>query len=322
VLRSALDGLNVRPNSNVLVGYETADDAGVYRLDDDRALVQTVDFFTPVVDDPFTYGQIAAANSLSDIYAMGGVPQVALCLVGFPQEKLESAVLHDILRGGTDKMDEARVAVIGGHSVQDPEMKFGYCVSGFVNPQRIYTNRKAKAGDALVLTKPLGTGIIATAVKFNKATTLVSEAAIQWMVKLNAGAVDCMAGFEIHAVTDITGYGLVGHAFEMAQGSQKTLVFNRGEIPFMEGAEELIRRGMEPGGIESNRQYVGEAVEWGGLEKLQQTLMLDPQTSGGLLISVADEDAPELIHELEASGFLGRNVGHVSELEAISIRVE
>ncbi|MDA2927396.1 selenide, water dikinase SelD [Acidobacteria bacterium AH-259-G07] len=322
MLQRVLAGINVYQDSNVLVGYEKADDAGVYRLDDERALVQTVDFFTPVVDDPFTYGQIAAANSLSDIYAMGGVPHFALSIVGFPSDSLEEEVLHKILRGGTEKMNEAQVAVIGGHSVQDPQVKFGYCVTGLVNPQKMYTNSTAKAGDILLLTKPLGTGIIATGIKFKKTPSDIGKRAIRWMLRLNAEAVDRMGKFRVHSVTDITGYGLVGHAYEMAQASGKTLFLNAGKVPVMEGTEELARKGMLPEGIESNRRYVGTAISWNGIPSLRQKILLDPQTSGGLLISLHKEDGKTLAEELEAEGFLGQQVGHVADLGPTYIQVE
>ena len=322
MLQRALAEINVFKDSNVLVGFEKADDAGVYRLDDQNALVQTVDFFTPVVDDPFLYGQIAAANSLSDVYAMGGIPRFALSIVCFPSDKLEAEVLHEILRGGSEKMHEAQVAVIGGHSVRDPEIKFGYCVSGLVNPQKIYSNSAAKPGDALLLTKPLGTGIITTGIKFEKTSEEIAQEAIEWMLKLNAKARDRMESFPIHSVTDVTGYGLIGHAYEMAQGSGTTLIFSADEIPVMRGTEKLAKQGMLPGGIESNRRYVGQSIVWNGVSSLRQQIMLDPQTSGGLLISLPEEEAKQLAVELRGEGFLGQQIGRVSEFKETHIRVE
>ncbi len=236
----------------MLVGFDKADDAGVYRLDDQTAVVQTVDFFTPIVDDPFTYGQIAAANSLSDVYAMGGSPRFALSIVCFPKDKLEEEVLHEILRGGAEKMKEARVAVIGGHSVQDQEIKFGYCVTGLIDPRKIYSNSAARPGDVLLLTKPLGTGIIATGIKLRKTPPEVAQNAIEWMRKLNAPASDGLEKFHIHSVTDVTGFGLIGHAYEMAQGSKTTLTFNAS------GKHPLFRQLFSPfdhrdlGGIEGH----------------------------------------------------------------------
>ena len=305
----------------MLVGYDQADDGGVYRLDDELALVQTVDFFTPIVDDPYAYGQIAAANSLSDIYAMGGTPRFALSIVGFPDDRLGPEVLHEILRGGTDKMKEAKVAVIGGHSVKDKEIKFGYCVTGLVNPGKIYSNASLQAGDALLLTKPLGTGIIATGIKFEKATSAVSEGAIHWMSQLNVFALERLRRFPVHSVTDVTGFGLLGHAWEMATASGVTLVFQATTIPVMEGAEDLAGQGMLPGGIESNRRYVGEGVVWSGTTELHQQIMLDPQTSGGLLISLPEKEAENLSKELQEIGLLGERIGTVVELQDTHIRV-
>jgi len=322
VLQRALAEISVYQDSNVLVGFEKADDAGVYRLDDQTAVVQTVDFFTPIVDDPFTYGQIAAANSLSDVYAMGGSPRFALSIVCFPKDKLDEEVLHEILRGGAEKMKEARVAVIGGHSVQDQEIKFGYCVTGLIDPRKIYSNSAAKPGDVLLLTKPLGTGIIATGIKLQKTPPEVAQNAIEWMRKLNAPASDGMEKFHIHSVTDVTGFGLIGHAYEMAQGSDATLTFSAAKVPVIEGTEELAKQGMLPGGIESNRRYVGDSIVWSGVSSLRQLIMLDPQTSGGLLISLPEEEAGPLAAELEAAGFLGELIGRVSDFEETHIRVE
>jgi selenide,water dikinase len=321
VLVKALAGLQVYQDPNVLVGYDQADDGGVYRLDDERALVQTVDFFTPIVDDPFTYGQIAAANSLSDIYAMGGTPRFALSIVGFPDDRLGEEVLHEILRGGTEKMKEAKVAVIGGHSVQDKEIKFGYCVTGLVDPKKIYSNNGIQAGDALLLTKPLGTGIIATGIKFRKAPPATTEGAIHWMSQLNALALERLRKFPVHSVTDVTGFGLLGHAWEMATASGVTLVFQVATIPVMEGAEELARQGMLPGGIESNRRYVGEGVAWNGTPEFHQQIMLDPQTSGGLLISLPEQEAEGLSADLRSAGLLGERIGSVIDLQDTHIQV-
>jgi selenide,water dikinase len=322
VLQRALAEISVYQDSNVLVGFDKADDAGVYRLDDQAAVVQTVDFFTPIVDDPFIYGQISAANSLSDVYAMGGSPRFALSIVCFPKDKLDEEVLHEILRGGAEKMKEAQVAVIGGHSVQDQEIKFGYCVTGLIDPRKIYSNSAAKPGDVLLLTKPLGTGIIATGIKLERTPAEVAQNAIEWMRKLNAPAPGGMEKFHIHSVTDVTGYGLIGHAFEMAQGSGTTLTFSAAKVPLIEGTEELAKQGMLPGGIEANRRYVGESIVWNGVSSLRQQIMLDPQTSGGLLISLPEERAGQLAAELEGAGFLGELIGRVSDFEETHIRVE
>jgi selenide,water dikinase len=322
VLAKALSGLQVYEDPNVLIGYDRADDAGVYRLDDERALVQTVDFFTPIVDDPFIYGQITAANSLSDIYAMGGTPRFALSIVGFPDHQLDEEVLHEILRGGTDKMREAQVAVIGGHSVQDKEIKFGYCVTGLVDPARIYSNTGVRVGDALLLTKPLGTGIIATGIKFKKTPAAVSATAIDWMSQLNAPALEQLQKFPVHSVTDVTGFGLLGHAWEMATASGVTLVFRAGAIPVMEGAKKLALQGMLPGSIESNRRYVGADVTWNSATEFHQQIMLDPQTSGGLLISLPEKEAESLSAQLQAEGLLGERIGTAVNLQDAYIQVK
>lgn len=306
-----LQGIRVLPDPNVLVGFETADDAGVYRLDDRLALVQTVDFFTPVVDDPFTYGQIAASNALSDIYAMGGTPRFALSIVGFPAGKVDESVLQEIVRGGAEKMGEAGVPILGGHSVQDPEIKFGYCVTGVIDPGRIYTNRGALPEDRLLLTKPLGTGIITTGIKFEKTPPEVAEEAIRWMLGLNSAASRHLGKFRIHAVTDITGYGLVGHAYEMARASGVTFLLEADRVPLMKGVEELARMGMLPGGIASNRQFVGSHVRWDGVSELRQQILLDPQTAGGLLISLPEEDAPRLQAVLAGEEVFAQEIGRV-----------
>lgn len=298
---------------NVLVGFETGDDAGVYLLDEGHVLVQTVDFFTPVVDDPYVYGQIAAANSLSDVYAMGGTPRFALSIVGFPHEKVEEEVLHEILRGGADKMREARAAIIGGHSIQDPEIKFGYCVTGVVERERLYTNSGARSGDRLILTKPLGTGIITTGIKFGKSPAAAVDEAVRWMLQLSAPVKDLMHEHEVHAVTDITGFGLLGHAYEMARASSVSLTLDAGRVPVLKGTEELADQGMLPGGIESNRRFVQDAVSWKGASTLQRQILLDPQTSGGLLISLPERAAEALAADLEAAGLMGKPIGHVSE---------
>ena len=311
MLERVLSSIDVFVDPKVIVGYEKADDAGVYSLTDDIAIVQSIDFFTPVVDDPFQYGQIAAANSLSDIYAMGGVPRFALSVVAFPAGEIDEKILADMVRGGSEKMKEARVAVIGGHSVQDREIKFGYCVTGTVNPQKVYTNAGATPGDVLVLTKPLGTGIVATGIKFGKTTARIAEDAIQWMLQLNGYVQGRLKKFAVHAVTDITGCGLMGHAYEMARASDVTVVFEANQIPVLDGVEELARKKMLPGGIESNRRYVGGSISWDEVSPLRQKILLDPQTSGGLLVSLPQEEGVRLCRELEEEGYHGRLVGRV-----------
>jgi len=306
----------------VLIGFEKADDAGVYLLDEKTALVQTVDFFTPVVDDPFCYGQIAAANSLSDIYAMGGSPLYALSIVGFPEGNLDESILGEIMSGGADKLAEVKVPIIGGHSVQDKEMKFGYTITGRVDPTRIYTNSGAKEGDSLVLTKPLGTGIITTGVKFGKTPEDVLEEAIRWMLTLNDTPAALLRDFEVHAVTDITGYGLLGHAYEMAKGSGLTLYIDVGQVPVLPGVEALIDKGMLPGGIAKNREYVGSAIHWKNTPERLQKVLFDPQTSGGLLVSLPALQANELTERLKEEGLPGHIIGRVAQQESYSLICE
>ncbi len=302
-----LADLPVFKDENVLVGFETADDAGVYLLGPESALVQTIDFFTPIVDDPATYGRIAAANSLSDVYAMGGRPIFALSVVGFPSGTVETEVLRQIVHGGAEMMCEASVPVIGGHSIQDPEIKFGYAVTGLVHPRRIWTNRGAKPDDYLYLTKPLGIGIITTGVKYGKTPPEVLDAAVATMLELNGGVVQALAGREVHAATDVTGYGLVGHACELAQSSGVTLVFRPSEIPVLDGVMELARKGMLPGAIMTNQAYAGSGVRWEGVDEQQRQIFLDPQTSGGLLLSLPSEAAEVLERTLEGKAIrIGR----------------
>lgn len=272
-------------DSNVLVGFDTCDDAGVYRLSPECALVQTVDFFTPIVDDPFTFGRIAAANSLSDVYAMGGRPLTALSILCYPA-KGDLQDLEEILRGGAETMIEAGCVVVGGHSVNDEEMKFGYAVTGLVHPEKIWTNAGARPGDVLVLTKPLGTGVIGTALKRGIADPSHVEAAVQSMCRLNR-----IEG-EAHGCTDITGFGLIGHAREMAQASGVTLEIDASQLEFLPGALEYAARGAIPGGLNNNREFASCAVEFRRpLPPEIEALLYDPQTSGGLLLSVDPSQA-------------------------------
>ena len=293
-------------NPNVLVGFDTADDAGVYRLTPELALVQTVDFFTPIVDDPFTFGAVAAANSLSDIYAMGGTPVSALSVVAFPPNG-DSAVLEDILRGGLAKMTEAGCAVIGGHSVSDPEIKFGYAVTGTIHPDRIRRNSTARAGDALVFTRAIGTGVIATALKRGIAHPAWVEAASRSMLTLNRAACETMLQFDVHAATDITGFGFLGHAREMAMGSGVTLEIEASAIPLLPGALECVRAGAVPGGLANNRDFASCVAEIANpIDPALVDLLYDPQTSGGLLISLPQADAAALEARLAGAHRVGR----------------
>ena len=295
----------------MLVGFDKADDAGVYKISADQALVQTVDFFTPVVDDPFTFGQIAATNSLSDVYAMGGKPLSALAIVGFP-DKGDISVLEQILAGGLSKMMEAQCAVIGGHSVRDPEIKFGYAVTGMIHPDCIWTNSSAIVLDALILTKPLGTGVISTAIKRGEAEPTWIDAATKSMTTLNAQAARIADKFHVHAATDITGFGLIGHGREMALGSGVSLRLFSSALPLLEGALECVRAGFIPGGLKANREFAECQVGYDAdVPEELKTIMYDPQTAGGLLLSVAREDAAPLLESLQAAGVPAVQIGEV-----------
>jgi selenide,water dikinase len=296
---------------NVLVGFDTADDAGVYKISATQALVQTVDFFTPIVDDPYTFGQIAATNSLSDVYAMGGRPQSALAIVCFP-DKGDLDVLQQILAGGLSKMIEAGCVVIGGHSVRDPEIKFGYAVTGTIHPERVWKNSGAHVSDALILTKALGTGVISTAIKRGEAKQQWVDAAVKSMTTLNAKAAQVAAGgqFAIHAATDITGFGLIGHAREMASGSGVALQIEAARVPLLEGAMECVRAGFVPGGLNNNRDFAECMVSYAAeIPEEIKTILFDPQTAGGLLLAVAQNDAKKLVDALHAAGVPGVEIG-------------
>ena len=282
------------------MGLETSDDAGVYQLNEEVALVQTVDFFTPIVDDPFTFGQIAVANALSDVYAMGGTPLTALNLVAFPIQTLPSSVLKEILRGGLSKMEEAEVALVGGHTIEDQEIKYGLSVTGVIHPNKILSNAKAVPGDQLILTKPLGTGMIATALKGGMASEEAVRKMVASMVALNRKASEWMKTFEAHACTDITGFGFLGHALEMASASQVGMMIQSKNIPIFPEAMDYARLGLIPGGAYSNRQFFSCRVEVDpDVPNLLIDLLYDPQTSGGLLISLPAEKATRLMETLK-----------------------
>jgi selenide,water dikinase len=316
---------------NVLVGFDQADDAGVYLIGPGTALVQTVDFFTPMVDDPYSFGQIAATNALSDVYAMGGQPRTSLALVCFP-EKADLAILERVLAGGLSKMIEAGCSVIGGHSVRDEEMKFGYSVTGLIDPARVLTNGGAKPGDRLVFTKALGTGVISTAIKKKAATPSWVDAAVASMTTLNKKAAEVISGgvgpglrpggaeqssaanlrFAVHAMTDVTGFGLIGHSREIALASRVSLRFHANRIPLLEGALECVRAGHIPGGLKANREFAEGVVRYeDGISDEIRAILFDPQTAGGLLISVASEDASELSQALNTAGVPAVEIGEV-----------
>jgi selenide,water dikinase len=318
-----LHGLPKFNNPDMLVGTETSDDAGVFRLRPDLAIVNTVDFFTPIVDDPYLFGQIAAANSLSDIYAMGGEPKTALNIVCFPKGKMDIEILGEILKGGADKVKESGAVVIGGHSIIDEEIKYGMAVTGVIHPDRIYRNVGVQEGDALILTKSLGTGIITTALKKGKASNESVDEAVQSMTKLNAAASAVMRNYPVHACSDVTGYGILGHALEMASGSSVTLVIESAKMPLLQDAPRLAEKGYITGGCKRNRDYlrdkitIDKSIREGFVE-----VALDPQTSGGLLIALAKRDAAKLIEDLIAAGIKeATEVGYATSLQKPWVRL-
>jgi selenide,water dikinase len=327
VLDSVLKKLPPSADPNLLVGFSTSDDAGVYRITEDLALVQTVDFFTPIVDDPFTYGQIAAANALSDVYAMGGKPVSALSIVAFPASG-EPEILEQVLRGGLSKMDEARCVVVGGHSVRDEELKFGYAVTGLIDPRRIWRNVGAKPGDVLLFTKLLGTGVIATALKQGHADAEGAKASAASMTRLNSDACAALRKVEshiegratpIHAVTDVTGFSLLGHAREMAMGSGVSFEIDHAKLKFLPGARGAASAGYLPGGMKNIREWLAGCVEIdAGIPEDIQHLLFDPQTSGGLLIAIAPESAMAAREALTGNNVealtIGRVLNHISPL--------
>jgi selenide, water dikinase len=308
---------------NVLVGFDHADDAGVYLLTPEQALVQTVDFFTPIVDDPYTFGQIAATNALSDVYAMGGRPLTSLALVCFP-EKGDLEILERILAGGLSKMMEAGCTVVGGHSIRDDETKFGYSVTGVIHPKKILANSGAKPGDSLVLTKPLGTGVISTAIKKGVAEQSWIAAAVESMTTLNKKAAELIAskGYEVHGMTDITGFGLIGHAREMALASNVSLRLFAKEIAVLPGALDCVRAGHIPGGLKANREFAECMVGYEGeIDEDLKTLLFDPQTAGGLFVSIAEADCERFVSDLADLGIPARHVGNATEPAKPLIRV-
>ena len=308
-------------NPRVLVGFDKSDDAGVYLLDDHTALVQTVDFFTPIVDEPEIFGQVAAANSLSDVYAMGGRPLTALSVTCYPGSG-DPAVLGAIMRGGQAKIHEAGCVVIGGHSVADDEIKFGYAVIGTIDPAKVRTNSGARSGDDLVLTKRLGTGVISTALKREIAKPEHIDAMVESMSQLNRAAGEAMGRYNVHAATDITGFGLLGHGREMAEGSSVTLEIDHSKLEFLPGALDYARQGVFPGGQKNNRLFAQSAVGMAdAVPAAVVELLYDPQTSGGLLISIAPADTDALLEELRAAGVVAGKMGRVLERTTPAIRV-
>lgn len=304
-LAQVLSKLPDQNNENVIVGYENSDDAGVFRLNDETALVQTLDFFTPIADEPELYGRIAAVNSLNDVYAMGGKPITALSIVCYPQSG-DWDVLGEILLGGQNAMNEENVVILGGHSVDDQEMKFGYSVTGIIDSKRVITNSGAKAGDLLVLTKPIGTGIISTGIKFQKASEEAKNAAIRTMTISARKASEVMNRVGANACTDVTGFGFLGHAFEMAGASKVTFRIKSDSVPLLPDVFDLVEQKMLTRGDKNNRTYVGDMISFdGGVSSQMQSILFDPQTAGGLLISLEKDDANNLVNEVEGAKIIG-----------------
>ena len=312
VLAQLLEGIRVHSDPNLLVGFDKSDDASVYKVSEDLALVQTVDFFPPIADDPYTFGAIAAANALSDVYAMGGEPKLALNIMAIPKDMPQEAV-HELLRGGYDKVYEAGALITGGHSILDPEPKYGLAVTGFVHPDRVLTNSGARPGDVLLFTKPLGIGVLTTAAKAGLVGPDTQRQVTELMMTLNKAARDAMVRYEVHACTDVTGFGLLGHACEMAQGSNVEIELHVAGIHMLEEALDFARMGILPEGMYRNRQFAEPHVDPGDTELARQDLLYDPQTSGGLLMAVAPQDAEALYRELQSCVPSAQRVGLVRD---------
>lgn len=296
------------------MGLENSDDAGVFRLNDTTALIQTLDFLTPVTDSPYEFGQIAAANSLSDVYAMGGTPLTAMNIVCFPEKDLDETILQETLQGGIDKIQEAGATLVGGHSVDDPEFKYGLSVTGLVHPEQVLANKGAKTGELLILTKPVGVGILATAVKAKLAAASHIKLLVDTMAQLNKTACNVLRDYSVSACTDITGFGLAGHLLEMARGSKKTLRLFSDKVPVLEGARDYAMMGMVPAGAYRNRSFCGQNIDINsGIDAITQDLMFDPQTSGGLFFSIAENDAPACVRRMNEEGVAAAVVGEVGE---------
>ena len=310
VLAQLLEGLAVHRDPRLLVGFDKSDDASVYKVSDELALVQTLDFFPPIADDPYQFGQIAAANALSDVYAMGGEPRLAQNIMCIPEDMPKDAV-HEMLRGGYEKVYEAGAMITGGHSILDPEPKYGLAVTGFVHPDRILTNAGAKPGDILILTKPLGIGVLTAGAKQDRCSPETMQKAYALMATLNKAARDCMVKYKVHACTDVTGFGLLGHGYEMAQGSGVQLCIDTASIAFIPEAAALAKQGYFPGGMLRNRQYSEKAVDAGTVDRVTQDLLFDPETSGGLLMAADPADAPALLAELADKVPCAQKIGWV-----------
>ena len=319
-----LSGLEKQPfDPNLLVGFDKADDAGVYRLRDDLALVQTLDFFTPIVDDPFDYGRIAALNSINDVWAMGGRPVTAMAITCFPKKGLDFAILGEIMRGGLSVLTENKVALVGGHSVDNEQIMFGYSVTGVIDPNKVATNAGARPGDMIILTKPIGTGVISTGIKLGKAAPDVVAGSVATMLTPGSFAAEAMREFDVKGATDVTGFALLGHAWEMAKASNVAIHIDPGAVPLLAGALDLAAAGVITGADKTNREYVGEDVEIAPeVDPNLLRLFVDPQTAGGMLISISEEKADSLLSALRKNYPRAEIVGRVSEREARAILVK
>lgn len=314
VLAQLLEDIRVHHDPNLLVGFDKSDDASVYKISEDLALVQTVDFFPPIADDPYLFGQIAATNALSDVYAMGGEPKLCLNIMAVPKDMPKEAV-HQLLKGGYDKVYEAGALITGGHSILDDEPKYGLAVTGFVHPDKMLTNSGAKPGDVLFFTKPLGTGVVTSAAKADLVSQKTMELAMKMMTTLNKSARDVMVKYRVHACTDVTGFGMLGHLYEVAQGSDVQITLDVDAVDFMPEALELARMGILPEGMYRNRSFAQDAVEEGDTELAKQDLLYDPQTAGGLVMACHPDDADALFEELKKAVPSARKIGTVAAYE-------
>jgi selenide,water dikinase len=318
-----LSGLPKQPHDpNLIVGFDTADDAGVYRLRDDLALVQTLDFFTPIVDDPFDYGRIAALNSINDVWAMAGTPITAMAITCFPKKGVDPAILAEIMRGGLETLNQYGVTLIGGHSVDNEQIMFGYSVTGVIDPNKVARNSGARVADVIILTKPIGTGVISTGIKKGKATESVVQGSVETMLTAGKFAAEAMRDFGVQGATDVTGFSLIGHAWEMACASEVTIEIDSAAVPFLEGALELASEGMLTGADKTNREYVGTDVRVAeSVDENLVKLLFDPQTAGGMLIAVSKDRSDELLSELKRNYPRAGVIGRVQALGKRSVEV-
>ncbi|MCD8036339.1 MAG: selenide, water dikinase SelD [Clostridiales bacterium] len=314
VLAQLLEDIKLHEDPNLLVGFDKSDDASVYKVSDDLAIVQTVDFFPPIADDPYTFGQIAAANAMSDVYAMGGEPKLCLNIMAIPAD-MDKEHVHALLKGGYDKAYEAGALITGGHSILDDEPKYGLAVTGFVHPDKIITNSGAKPGDVLIFTKPIGIGILTTAAKAGLVSKEGVEYAVKLMTTLNKSARDIMIKYDVHACTDVTGFGMMGHMLEMVQGSDVKAIVNVDNIDFILEAKEMAKMGILPEGLYRNRSFAEAFVDGGNVELALQDMLYDPQTSGGLLIAVSADDADNMLAEMKGNVPSARKIGRIEEYD-------